>query len=96
MAWMPILFTEETGPKWIPCEERLPEEHESYFAKIGKKGKGLWQTQSDPVLVTAVFDKDGTRIVETAYTKDGKWDVRTAIIKRKVIAWMPMPEPYEG
>lgn len=25
MAWLPIFFTEETGPKWTPCSKRPPE-----------------------------------------------------------------------
>lgn len=34
MAWMPILFTEEKGPEWIPCKERLPEEGDTVLVTV--------------------------------------------------------------
>ena len=38
--------------------------------------------------------EDGTRKVVLANTFDGKWNLKNEIIKKKVIAWMPLPEPY--
>lgn len=68
--------------EWIPASERLPEEHDTMFAK-----------KSDKVNVTVEFD-DGSRMTQTLYTIDGEWK-RETNIKHKVIAWRPLPEPYK-
>lgn len=84
--------------RWIPCSERLPEEHESVWAKAkgtDRWSEAMWEKQSDEVIVTELFE-DGTTRTDTACTHDGEWYVRVKIIKRKIIAWMPLPEPYKG
>lgn len=83
--------------KWIPCSERLPDEHKSILAKF--KGtdrwtKSMWEKQSDEVVVTELFE-DGTAKTATACTHDGEWYVEMKLIKREIIAWMPLPEPYK-
>lgn len=60
---------------WIPVSERLPEEHDSIFAKF--KGtdnwkRGMFEKTSKYVIATVVFD-DGTVLVEQAHTADGIW-----------------------
>lgn len=60
---------------WIPVSERLPEEHDSIFAKF--KGtdnwkRGMFEKTSKYVIATVVFD-DGTVLVEQAHTTDGIW-----------------------
>lgn len=82
--------------EWIPCSERLPEEHDTMFAKF--KGTDKWSDsmfakKSDKVNVTVEFD-DGSRMTQTLYTIDGQWK-RETNIKHKVIAWQPLPEPYK-
>lgn len=82
--------------EWIPCSERLPEEHDTMFAKF--KGTDKWSDfmfakKSDKVNVTVEFD-DGSRMTQTLYTIDGEWK-RETNIKHKVIAWRPLPEPYK-
>ena len=62
---------------WIPVDERLPEEHNSMFAKF--KGTDMWsnamfEKKSDEVNVTIELE-DGTRTTTTSYTLDGKWKV---------------------
>lgn len=86
------------GDKWIPCSERLPEERDSIFAEV--KGTEKWNNAmfekiSDEVNVTYVLS-DGTRKTMTSHTVDGKWTCEKTVIKRKVIAWQPLPEPYKG
>ena len=87
------------SPAWIPCSERLPEEHDSIFKKY--KGTDKWdnamfESISGEVIVTVEFE-DGTRKTMTSYTTDGKWSCEKEYrIKMKVIAWCPLPEPYKG
>ena len=84
---------------WIPVEDGLPEEHDSIFAKF--KGTDMWsnamfEKSSDKVNVTFEFE-DGTRKSGTSYTIDGKWKCEkgNCAVKRKVIAWRPLLEPYK-
>lgn len=65
---------------WIPVEERMPE-----------KGKA--------VLVTYSGYRSGKRFSNaTAYYLfgDWRWSVTNSIARVKIIAWMPLPEPYQG
>ena len=89
---------EEYNDGWIPCSVRLPEEHDSIFAKL--KGTDKWydamfEKISDDVNVTVEFE-DGTRKTMTLHTNDGKWNTGNRIAKFNVIAWQPLPEPYKG
>lgn len=94
-----IMDAPEAEPQWIPCSERLPEERESIFKKA--KGTDKWDPEmfesiSDDFNVTVEFE-DGTRKTMTSHTTDGKWSCeKNYIIKMKVIAWQPLPEPYKG
>ena len=88
---------EEYKDGWIPCNERLPEEHDSMFAKL--KGTDKWSDAmfekiSDDVNVTVEFE-DGTRKTMTLHTNDGKWNTNNRIVKFNVIAWQPLPEPFK-
>ena len=89
----------EERAKWIPCSKRMPEEHDSIFAKL--KGTDKWKTgmfekRSDDVNVTVEFSTG--RIVRTAHTTDGKWilDILKMHPEAKIVAWMPLPESYRG
>lgn len=78
--------------QWIPCSERLPEEHEW----IGTKLFGT--TISDNVHIT--FDVNGERFIRTLPLQNGelssqeKYIMDTFYKGWKMIAWMPLPEPY--
>ena len=82
---------------WIPVSERLPEEHDSIFAKF--KGtdnwkRGMFEKTSKYVIATVVFD-DGTVLVEQAHTADGIWGTDKKVLGGTVVAWMDYPEPYK-
>lgn len=79
--------------QWILCSERLPEEHEW----VGTKKFGT--TISDKVHIT--FDVNGERFVKTLSLQNGelsnheKHIMDTFYKGWKMIAWMPLPEPYQ-
>ena len=78
---------------WIPFSERLPEEHEW----IGTEKFGT--TISDKVHIT--FDVNGERFVRTLSLQNGKLSnsekhlMDTFYKGWKMLAWMPLPEPYQ-
>lgn len=81
-------------PQWIPCSERMPEEHEW----IGTKRFGT--TISDEVYVTFESPK-GERFTKHLSFQNGKV---SNFVQREIdafckdsvpIAWMPVPKPYE-
>lgn len=83
--------------KWVYCGDgnNLPEEHDSMFVDL--KGTDKWNDAmfekiSDYVNVTVEFE-NGQRKTMTLHTIDGKWKT-DRIVKFKVIAWQPLPEPY--
>lgn len=83
--------------EWIPVSEKLPDEHDSVFAKsygTDKWNNMFWRTTSNRVIATIKYN-DGTVIVKEAFTHDGEWTVEKKSINCKVIAWMPLPEPYK-
>lgn len=82
-------------PKWIPCSERMPEEHEW----IGTNRFGT--TISVEVYVT-FENPNGERFTKHLSFQNGKlssFDQREIDVFHKgsaPIAWMPLPEPYKG
>lgn len=83
--------------EWISVSEKLPEEHDSIFAKLygtDKWTSALWRTTSNRVIATIKYN-DGTVIVKEAFTHDGEWTVEKRNTNCKVIAWIPFPEPYK-
>ena len=87
----PPVEPERKKEKWIPCSERLPDEKD---AGILKK-LGIEKRSED---VLATVEVKGERMTVTTCTYDGKWewDMKYAFPDYKVIAWMPLPEPYRG
>ena len=88
---------EEYNGGWIMCDVKMPEERDSIFAQF--KGTDKWKNSmfermSEFVNATVEFE-DGTRMVKTLHTVDGKWHIGSGFLKCKVIAWQPLPQPYQ-
>jgi len=87
--------------KWIPCSERLPEEHESIFAKYKGTRKwdedGMFEKISSEVYATVENMKTGESTTTHAHTTDGKWscDLLRWSDTYRIIAWQPLPAPYQ-
>lgn len=82
---------------WIPCSERSPEEHDSVFVKFkdtDKWNSAMFEKVSDDVNVTVEFE-NGKRKTKTLHTVDGKWKTDVTFVSYEVIAWQPLPEPYQ-
>ena len=99
MALLRKLVNKADSFEWIPVTERLPEEYESDFAKYygtDQWNNTLWRAKSKEVLVCFEY-VDGSRCVRSSFTMDGKWNIerKRVLHDLKVIAWMPMPEPYK-
>jgi len=83
-----------TFQKWIPVSERLPEEHDSFFARFYGTKRWLptmFRKVSDEVIVFIKYE-DGSTSVKTQKTEDGKWNI-SSIWQAEVTHWMPLPEP---
>ena len=88
---------EEYNGGWIRCDVKMPEERDSIFAQF--KGTDKWKNSmfermSEFVNATVEFE-DGTRMVKTLHTVDGKWHMGSGFLKYKVIAWQPLPSPFQ-
>jgi hypothetical protein len=89
--WVQDIAEADYVGKWIPCSEKLPEEKDAgILKKLGTSKK------SDPVIATV--DVKGERMTVTACTHDGVWDwnMKYAFPDYKIVAWMPLPEPYKA
>lgn len=86
----------QNQPVWIPVSERLPEEHDSIFKKF--KGTSKWNPamfeKTSGYVIATVEYMDGTRLTTRAHTTDGIWKADNSLMTGKVVAWMPLPEPY--
>ena len=86
---------EQEERRWIPVTERMPEEHDSIFAKF--HGTSRWEpcmfrTESDWVLANVVY-QDGKSVVRELRTTDGGWALGHAYGVKAVTHWRPLPQP---
>jgi hypothetical protein len=75
--------TELKQPQWIPCSERLPKHDETVL---------VWYRGETRIGYL-------TDISETDFSENDVWVLHGSFPfkhdEKKVVAWMPLPEPYE-
>lgn len=71
-------------PRWIPCSERLPQENETVLISAKYIGH---LSQNYPYVEEGFLTHDGW------YSAYGD---NYSELLAKVVAWMPLPEPYKG
>lgn len=69
--------------RWIPCKERLPEEDDMYLVTVHPR-----------------YIVPGGIQIDMLGWHEGKWyfqdiDGRDAVFPDPIIAWQPLPEPYQ-
>lgn len=78
------LVNETMEHDWIPCSERLPE-----------------LTDSELYTMALVTIENGDVCLGAYHSDDKEWRTRMSVgekyysKKHKVVAWMPLPEPYK-
>lgn len=78
-----ITVYDTTHPNWIPCEEKLPEDVE-----VGQEYPTVLYSTNSGEVAAGWYEV----LTRTWWRESASDDV----IKDKVIAWMPLPEPWEG
>lgn len=76
----------KTQPKWIPVEERLPEEHECDDGYIEPSERVLVQLSNGSMKVSRYWG----RVI------DEPWMDLSYPTTLSVVAWMPLPQPYKS
>ena len=77
----------EPEPQWIPCTPVTMPEEDNWLG-------GLRRKFSERVLVSVLNSADEDEWVDVSQTIDGEW-VLELPRHCKVVAWMPLPEPYQ-
>ena len=89
----PSVQPERKMGEWIPCSERLPEEYGEYLI--------TWETSKAPTRFIGFAEGEETGVWDDQHDRFVfSWLPEDYIIERypdwRVIAWMPLPEPYKG
>ncbi len=72
--------TAEKIGEWIPCSERLPDPGQRYLVST------VWKEK----------DFEISRVHDAVYGSDGIWHTHNyEPVTYDVIAWQPLPEPYQ-
>ena len=74
----------DAEPHWIPCSERLPDEREERY----------WCCSEGGYQFQCRWTNDMYGLGANEYSKWG-WHVMDKPQYSRVIAWMPLPEPYK-
>ena len=85
--------TIEPDPHWIPCNKRLPEWKTRVLFYLEKE---CYYDYPEPQYVTDWWIQEGLFDDKYgAYVYDSP-DIGKGIPKDYVVAWMPLPKPWEG
>ena len=85
--------TIEPQPHWIPCNKRLPEWKTRVLFYLEKE---CYYDYPEPQYVTDWWIQEGLFDDKYgAYVYDSP-DIGKGIPKDYVVAWMPLPKPWEG
>ena len=77
--------------KAIKIVEEIAEEYNNGWIPVSER------LPEDNIGVNVTFEnKDGDRFTGDAWLQEGRWIYKWNVDKRKVIAWQPLPEPWEG
>lgn len=86
-----LLKASKKPNNWIPVSERPPDE--DYWTGTD------FQSSANVLMTVSNADDDETNI-DYGHTIDGEWysDTNDCFVppEWKVLAWMPLPEPYKG
>lgn len=88
--------------RWIPCSERLPEDlSEVNVTWINHNPEPYFEFSKDkPFTATAVYYKDKwywySATCADFLAEYGKCDWNEVDDAIEIVAWMPLPEPWEG
>ena len=77
---MDVLYDELHKKEWIPCSEHMPKKEVPVLCQWHKRN-GL-----DTEVYYSILHVDG----------DGKWVTDYGMPNGEVVAWQPLPEPYNG
>lgn len=74
------------APTWIPCSERLPDDGENVLVWFEYFRYGDYNRLFQTTGISYVFDGEWSGFVNGS----SGWS------KLRIIAWLPLPEPYKG
>jgi len=73
--------------EWVSVDDRLPDEKgKCYLVTLEFRKDGKWQLQKEETLKHLSINR-------LLFLRSGKWDVWSD--NMRVIAWKPLPKPYE-
>ena len=82
-------------PQWIPCSERLPEEDGDYWVTADPRYVPPGYRSTD-----VITWRGGKWVMADYFVLDGEGrkmpDFKVVELAVPIIAWMPLPEPYQG
>ena len=85
------LISRKPEQRWIPCGERLPERGIDVLVTRDYDGRADFNKSCRYVEVASRYGEDDD-VVWNSYSDEYKMSPKN----HKVIAWMPLPEPYKA